>query len=159
MTTLSYRYQADGVPPQRMKLKIEINCREHLAVFGFKEINISIVNTWFSGRAAIKTYEPEELLGTKLRALYQRSKGRDLFDLWHAIEQLHLDPAKIIHAYFEYLASAGTKIKKDDFIGNVEEKMQDSSFRNDIVGLIRPGINFNIDAAYQLIKTEILEKL
>jgi len=27
MISLNYRYLADGAPPQRMKLKIEINCR------------------------------------------------------------------------------------------------------------------------------------
>lgn len=33
-------------------------------------------------RAATPTNELDELLATKLRALYQRRKGRDLFDLW-----------------------------------------------------------------------------
>ncbi len=28
------------------------------------------------------TYELAELTGTRLRAVYQRRKGRDLFDLW-----------------------------------------------------------------------------
>ena len=37
-------------------------------------------NSWFSGRCELTTYALEELLGTKLRALYQRAKGRDLFD-------------------------------------------------------------------------------
>jgi predicted nucleotidyltransferase component of viral defense system len=40
---------------------------------------------WFSGTGAIQTYKLEELLGTKLRALYQRKKGKDLYDLYKAI--------------------------------------------------------------------------
>lgn len=159
ITTINYRYLAEGAPPQRMKLKIEINCREHLAVYDFKEVNLSITNTWFSGRAAVKTYEPEELLGTKLRALYQRSKGRDLFDLWYAIVQLKPDSEKIIHAYKEYLAFAGIKIRKEDFIANVDEKMKDLNFRKDILGLLQPGIIFDLEVAYNLVKNEILEKL
>lgn len=159
MTALNYRYLADGAPPQRMKLKIEINCREHISVYNVKEVNISVANTWFSGNAFVKTYEPEELLGTKLRALYQRSKGRDLFDLWYALIQLRLDSGKIIHAYNEYLKAAGTKIKKEDFIANVDEKMQDGNFRKDIHGLLRPGIIFDIEAAHKMVKTEILERL
>ena len=159
MTAMNYRYLADGQPPQRMKLKIEINCREHLFVYDLKEINISIENTWFSGSALIKTYEPEELMGTKLRALYQRSKGRDLFDLWLALVQLKLDSGKLIHAYHEYLTAGDTKIKKEDFITNLEEKMLDDNFRKDIVGLLRPGITFDIDIAHKLVKTEILDKL
>jgi len=142
-----------------MKLKIEINCREHLCVFGFKEVSISMSNTWFTGSASVKTYQMEELLGTKLRALYQRSKGRDLFDLWYALVQLRPASDKIIHSYYEYLKLTGTKIRKDEFIANVNEKMQDDSFRNDIIGLLRPGTNFDIEVAYQTVKTEILEKL
>ncbi|MCX6252260.1 MAG: nucleotidyl transferase AbiEii/AbiGii toxin family protein [Bacteroidetes bacterium] len=159
MTAMNYRYLADGAPPQRMKLKIEINCREHLAVYNYKDVNISIANTWFSGSAYVKTYEPEELLGTKLRALYQRSKGRDLFDLWYALIQLKLDTGKIIHAYYEYLTSTGAKIRKEDFIANVNSKIQDDNFRKDILGILQPDINFDIDVAYNVVKTEILEKL
>ena len=33
------------------------------------------------------TYEIDELIATKLRALYQRGKGRNLFDLWHVGNQ------------------------------------------------------------------------
>ena len=39
-------------------------------------------NSWFTGSAELTTYHFEELLGTKLRALYQRKKGRDLYDLY-----------------------------------------------------------------------------
>jgi predicted nucleotidyltransferase component of viral defense system len=37
----------------------------------------------------------EELLGAKLRALYQRKKGRDLYDLWLALTTLSVDDARI----------------------------------------------------------------
>ena len=40
---------------------------------------------WFTGVAQLTTYHLEELVGTKLRALYQRKKGRDLFDLYLAL--------------------------------------------------------------------------
>ena len=39
-----------------------------------------MASRWYSGTAAIATFEFDELLATKLRALYQRRKGRDLFD-------------------------------------------------------------------------------
>jgi len=159
MTTLNYRYLADGAPPQKMKLKIEINCREHESFFDFNEVGISIDNTWFSGSASVITYKPEELLGTKLRALYQRSKGRDLFDLWHALIQLKLNAEEIIQSYYFHLSAAGTKIKKEEFIANVDEKMHDDNFRNDMIGLLRPGIKFNMEEAYKVVKTEILERL
>ncbi len=63
-----------------MRLKIEINTREHFNVLRLKKIACKVENSWFSGECMLTGYELEELLGTKLRALYQRRKGRDLFD-------------------------------------------------------------------------------
>jgi len=40
----------------------------------------------------VLTFEPAELVATKLRALYQRRMGRDLFDLWLALTHIGLDP-------------------------------------------------------------------
>lgn len=37
-----------------------------------------------------------ELLGTKLRALYQRKKGRDLFDLWYALRHADVEVAPLL---------------------------------------------------------------
>ena len=53
-----------------------------------------VKNEWYTGKANITTYNINELLGTKLRALYQRKKGRDLFDLYHALKHLDLDTNK-----------------------------------------------------------------
>ena len=41
--------------------------------------------------AEIRTYNINELLGTKFRALYQRSKGRDLFDLDYSRQNIDFD--------------------------------------------------------------------
>jgi len=69
-----------------MRLKVEINTREHFALFGYARIPFTVTSRWFEGTADIVTFELDELLGTKLRALYQRKKGRDLFDLALALE-------------------------------------------------------------------------
>jgi predicted nucleotidyltransferase component of viral defense system len=46
-----------------------------------RRVRFQVDSSWYSGAVDVLTYEPEELLGTKLRALYHRKKGRDLFDL------------------------------------------------------------------------------
>jgi predicted nucleotidyltransferase component of viral defense system len=43
--------------------------------------SFKVKNQWFNGSCKIATYQLYELVGTKLRALYQRKKGHDLFDL------------------------------------------------------------------------------
>lgn len=78
--TISYRFESEFAPVQNLKLKIETNCREHFTVLGWDKKSFSVKSSWFEGECNLTTYKLEELLGTKLRALYRRRKGRDLFD-------------------------------------------------------------------------------
>jgi len=78
----------EGVPSVKRRIKIEINTREHFCVFSPMTISFDVDSTWFKGNGLIHTYCLPELLGTKLRALYQRKKGRDLFDLYVGLKRL-----------------------------------------------------------------------
>ena len=59
----------------------------------------AVESMWFAGSADVATFTLAELVATKLRALYQRLKGRDLFDLWLAITELGIDPVEIVDAF------------------------------------------------------------
>ena len=85
--TLIYRFKAEMPPFQNMRLKIEINTGEHFTILKPVRRTLHCKSEWFSSKAEVLTYEVEELLGTKMRALYQRKKGRDLFDLATAINR------------------------------------------------------------------------
>lgn len=159
MTAMYYRFLSEDNTPGRMRLKIEINCREHITVFGHKKVNFEMANSWFTGSAGICTYELEELLGTKLRALYQRRKGRDLFDLWYCLAKMNLVPSKIIHTFHEYIHASGIKISRAEFLDNMEAKIIDTDFRNDVTGLLSPDIPFDMDTAYNKVKSTLLEVL
>ena len=93
-----------------LRLKVEINSREHFAVYGFKRLPFSVHSRWFEGSGEITTYELEELLGTKLRALYQRRKARDLFDLHVALQERVLDVNRVIGAFLRYMAYGGHSV-------------------------------------------------
>jgi predicted nucleotidyltransferase component of viral defense system len=82
--TLKYRFESEFPPVQNLGLKIETNCREHFTVFEYQQFPFEVKTSWFTGSCGITTYRLEELLGTKMRALYQRRKGRDLYDLYKA---------------------------------------------------------------------------
>ena len=97
--TVEYRFETEIAPIIKMRLKIEINCREHFTVLGLQQVPFKVQNGWFNGECMINTYYIEELLGTKLRALYQRRKGRDLFDLDLALTKLDIDIPKLIQCY------------------------------------------------------------
>jgi predicted nucleotidyltransferase component of viral defense system len=97
--TIIYRYDAEALPHATMRLKIEINCQEHLNVLGLTVVPFEIRNTWFSGNCNVVTYSLDELIGTKIRALYQRKKGRDLFDAYHALVSGELDVGRTVYCY------------------------------------------------------------
>jgi predicted nucleotidyltransferase component of viral defense system len=159
--TLVFRYDSEFPPIQKLRLKVETNCREHFTVLGLKKIPFKVESSWFNGSCEITTYQFEELLGTKLRALYQRRKGRDLFDLHRAVAfTRNLNVDNLIACYMEYMKfSVGHAPGKKQYIENIEAKMQDSEFLGDIKALIRPDEQYNQDAAFEIVKSIILERL
>lgn len=101
--TLLFRMESEIPPVVPIRLKIEINCFEHFNELGLVKVPFSLENSWFSGNCELTTYTLNELLGTKLRALYQRKKGRDLFDLYKALSITDADPEIIIRCYKRYM--------------------------------------------------------
>lgn len=159
--TIIYRFNSSYFAEERLRLKIEINCREHFSILGWKKFPFVMKNEWFSGQAEITTYELDELLGTKLRALYQRKKGRDLFDLFYAQHKTKIDYNKILRCYYRYIEfSTGKKPPtRKQFIRNMEEKMSDPEFKGDMEGLLRQGIDYNQNKAFEWLFENIIEQM
>jgi predicted nucleotidyltransferase component of viral defense system len=103
----------------------------------------------------------EELLATKLRALYQRKKGRDLFDLFIALTQKpELDIDALLHSYREYINFSVEKPPTQrEYLLNMEAKLQDSDFLGDTTALLRPDVPYDPQAAYELVKTMLIERI
>jgi predicted nucleotidyltransferase component of viral defense system len=154
--TLIFRFESEYEPVVRLKLKVEINTREHFSVFDILDVEHNLVSSFHSGKCKIKTFTLEELLGTKLRALYQRKKGRDLFDLWYANEIAKPDSNMIIKAFKKYISNENLSITAYDFNSNMEEKIVDKDFIGDISGLLRPGINYEISTAWGYLQKNII---
>lgn len=129
-----------------LKLKIEINTREHQNLHGLKTYPFEIISDWHQAKADIVSFEPEELFGTKLRALLQRHKNRDLFDIHEGLLQLGLDCDKLIACFHHYLAQEGHPISR----ANAEERMLkklNQSLTEDIAPLLPAGVTFDDDDA------------
>lgn len=145
----------------RMRLKLEINCREHFNVLDLVDFPHAVENEWFSGKAEVRTYHIHELLGTKLRALYQRSKGRDLFDLDYSRLNKELNLDEVIECFREYISFATKKNPPSMkvFLRNIEEKENEEEFTGDMEGLLRPEIKYNQKEAFEWLKAEVIEKM
>ncbi|HEY7932643.1 MAG TPA: nucleotidyl transferase AbiEii/AbiGii toxin family protein [Solirubrobacteraceae bacterium] len=131
------RVYLDGQPTEgigRIRIKIEINIAETQSFLPRKRVRHTVETAWWSGEADITTFETEELLATKLRALYQRSKGRDLFDLWLGQTVLQADPERIVDAFHHYMRNAAFSFP--ELRENLTAKLANASFRRDLQALV-----------------------
>lgn len=161
MATMKFRFDSEFPPIVSLRLKIETNCREHFTVLGWEKKPFEVKSLWFNGECNLITYQLEELLGTKLRALYQRRKGRDLFDLWKALTTSNLNPDLLVKCYKEYMQFSLEKPipTKKEFTLNIERKKTDDEFLGDIVALLRPDENYNHEEAFQLVTETLIERM
>ncbi len=144
-----------------MKLKVEINTREHENLLGLKPYPFAMDNDWYRGETEILSFAPEELCGTKLRALLQRRKNRDLFDLHHGLDQLPLDTDKLIACFEHYLALEGKPISRAVAEQRMLEKLT-RSLTEDIAPLLPAGVRFNDDdatLAFERVWRELIVRL
>ncbi len=155
--TLRFRFESEIPPVQPLKLKVEINCREHFSVLEYTRTKFSLASSWFSEASTITTYHLEELLGTKLRALYQRRKGRDLYDLYKALSSEKVNKEELLHCFREYMAfSVGKAPTALQYIQNMEAKLLDSEFLGDTVALLRPTESYDPLIAWELVRDELV---
>jgi predicted nucleotidyltransferase component of viral defense system len=143
---LLFKFTPEADAQSTLKLKVEINTREHESLFGIKSYPFAVESDWYQGKTEIASFEPEELFGTKLRALLQRRKNRDLFDLHHGLEQLALDTGKLIACFDYYLALDGNPITRAVAEQRMLEKLT-RSLTEDIAPLLPAGVRFNDDDA------------
>lgn len=134
--TFVYKINSEDAPPVPLRLKIETNTREHFSVFGLRKIPFAVDSRWFEGSCSVHTYELDELLGTKLRALYQRKQGRDLFDLAIALKHPAVDPQRVVAAFSEYMRREDKTVSRAQFEQNVFLKLRDHEFNADIGPLL-----------------------
>ncbi|MBB4045818.1 putative nucleotidyltransferase component of viral defense system [Bacteroides reticulotermitis] len=149
------------IPPVvPIRLKVEINCFEHFNELGLVKVPFSMENSWFSGNSVLTTYVLDELLGTKLRALYQRKKGRDLFDLYKALSTTEVDPEIIVRCYKRYMDFSVSKPPTyKQFMQNMESKMIDPDFMGDMENLLHSDEIYDIQKAYEIVKEKIIDRL
>lgn len=156
---LIYRFESEDRPSVPLRLKIEINTVEAFTLFGYKQKEYTVNNQWFSGTAMINTYCLEELMGTKLRALYQRAKGRDLYDLWLGISHFKMDCQKVLKAFHHYNQFNNINISRAEFEENLLLKMKMQEFLKDATLVLTSRVNWKPEVGAALVMKELIEKL
>ena len=160
---LRFRADAEGSQANSpIRLKVEINTREIVAHDAPITIAFRVENPWFSGAVDVPTFSREEMLATKVRALLQRDKGRDLFDLAHGLDEfVGLDTARLVECFAIYLAQSGATLSRAQAQERMFAKLANPRFLTDI-GPLLPAAQANLltDAstkiAFQKVFTRII---
>jgi predicted nucleotidyltransferase component of viral defense system len=134
LVKLLYRFETeDG---RKAKLKVEINSREHFAAREVVTVPYEINSRWYSGKAQAPVLPLPWLLGSKLRALYQRRKGRDLFDLAVVLQQGRIAPELVVSSFISHLKAAGQSVSRAELEENLHFKIKDEVFLSDLTPLL-----------------------
>jgi predicted nucleotidyltransferase component of viral defense system len=140
-----------------MRVKVEVNTHELLPARDVERFPFGVDSQWFKGQGEVQTLCPEELVATKLRALYQRSKGRDLFDLWLALTHLGLKASEIVERFGPYRPSGYTGRLAE---ANLRRKLGNGDFRNDLRPLVAEWPSgYKIDSAAELVIADVFTLL
>ncbi len=160
--TLNYRFTTELEPVISRKVKIEINTREHFAFQPHVKKLFQVLSPWYNGQTTVLTYSIEELLATKLRALYQRKKGRDLYDFWYVIYHISdLNIQQIISVFHQYMRDEKTQVSRAEFEKNLSLKQKSPVFNSDIRPLLSANHAklYQIKEAYEILFRDFLPKL
>lgn len=158
---LLYRYNTEMPPIQTLRLKVEVNTIENFNVLPIEERQFRVKSDWFTGEAKVRVYALEELMGTKFRALYQRRKGRDLFDLAMLLKHHpSLDKDAVLRCFETYMKKMGKKISRSEFEKNMASKLIHPAFLGDVGPLLAKGaVAFDLERGFQTVKRAFIEKL
>lgn len=137
-----------------LRLKIEVNTHERSPALPVARRHFAVDSPWWTGVAEVATFQLAELIATKLRALYQRSKGRDLFDLWLVLTTTDVEPDAVLAAFAPYRPDG---YRAGAAIANLKAKLTRSDFRHDIDQLTVLGdLAYDPDQAAELVIDTLL---
>jgi predicted nucleotidyltransferase component of viral defense system len=150
---------------QPIRVKVEIATRERTAYDGAKTVPFEVKNPWFTDTADIVTFSREEILATKLRALLQRDKGRDLVDLAKAVALFpDLNTAHVVSLLGKYLKATGQAISRAEAEERMWDKLDNPSFLADVRPLLAADDAEKFDAeaeraAFVTVFTEFIKRI
>lgn len=155
---LTYSVPSVSEPGATLDIVVEANVTErspHRAVvaipfeFAFRDATVA---------AQVNGYDIHEMLGTKLRALFQRKRGRDLFDLYWALTKATpaVQPAAVIESFQHYLRQEGGVAGRGEFFGILDAHLADRGFCTDMNPLLRTGLSYDPREASEMVKAKLL---
>jgi predicted nucleotidyltransferase component of viral defense system len=143
-TRIKVRYKTLAGPIRSFKL--EISHVERFAIVSSVKKKVKTPD----GLADVTTYTLEELTATKLRALFERFKGRDIYDLYF-ISTLRPDPTVTRKMFLYYFYRARKVFNPKVHYRNLVKRYESGNYIDDVSAFIRPVVTFDLAKAGQTV--------
>lgn len=158
---MTYSLRSIMEPSRSLGIVVEANVTERKPHRSLVEIPFNFSFRGEIMQTKIKGYDIHEMLGTKMRAMFQRRRGRDLFDLYWALTKSKspIDPSAVIESFQHYMKQEGTKARRAEFIGILEAHLKDRGFCSDAESLLRNGVSYDPQASGKYVIANLLSLL
>jgi len=153
----TYTYDPTSTETALAHLKIEVNVNEKRSFYPLVTTGIPVPTSKGMPRTLqVVSYDLDEMLGTKLRALLQREHGRDLFDLWWAWKvatapnaSVAVNPERVGAAFRFYMAQEGSHFDSIEVQKELERRLSSKKFLSDMDGFLPVGQAYNPAQAFE----------
>lgn len=165
---IEHEFSPTVAPPMRAAIKVEINYTESAPFYQIVHLPYAPPLPELNGtQVMLRSYDLDEMLGTKMRALFQREQGRDLFDLWHAwslseggAPSARVQPARVVAAFSDYMRRENTVVARAEYEAELASKLRLPDFRNDMAAMIHADVkDYDVDKAADLVRAVFLSRL
>ena len=155
---LTYTVPSVSEPGTTLDIVVEANATERKPHRAIVQIPFEFTYRDATIKSALNGYDLHEMLGTKMRALFQRKRGRDLFDLYWALTKAtpEVDPVIVIDSFRHYLEQEGSSAARAEFIVILDSHLADRGFCKDMLPLLRVGLDYDPQKAGELVKAKLL---
>jgi predicted nucleotidyltransferase component of viral defense system len=157
--TYSLNSVSDPGPP--LEIVVEANVTERQSHRPIVQIPFDFPYADGRVRTDINGYDIHEMLGTKLRALFQRRRGRDLFDLFWALTRAKpsVRPEAIIESFRYYMQQEGSTTGRAEFVALLRSHLENAGFCSDMEQLLRRGLKYDPHEAAAYLEKHLLNLL
>lgn len=158
-----YRIPSVTEPGRALTIEVEVNVPERTPYLPVQRLPFAIAFRGAQLETELVSYNINEMLATKMRALFQRKKGRDLFDLYWALSTQSVLPVsvrEILRAFDHYMQAEGASVAREKFVAHLRECLGDrAGFCTDLVSFLRSDLTYEPDVAGAFVQQNLLALL
>ncbi|MGB6450962.1 MAG: nucleotidyl transferase AbiEii/AbiGii toxin family protein [Steroidobacteraceae bacterium] len=158
-----YKLPSVSEPGRALTIEVEANVTERIPHFPVQRLPFAVEFRGAKLGAELVSYNINEMLATKMRALFQRKKGRDLFDLYWALSAqsaLPVSVAEVLEAFDHYMQREGEPVAREKFIAHLRECLADrAGFCTDLVSFLRRDLTYDPHVAGAFVESKLLARI